>query len=83
MKLLKTDSVAEDLGRPNDSFPLLVEAKGGTIKHSILVKSAPKADGAQPLSTLADQTLAYGTVGFGTVDNEEAIVYFVSVAPIN
>ena len=83
MKLLKTDFVAEDLSRPNDSFHIIVEARGGTIKHSIQVKSAPKADGAQPLSTLSDQSLAYGTVGFGTADNEEAVVYFVSVVPVN
>lgn len=81
MKLIKTDFVAENLSRPNDSFHIIVEAKGSTIKHSIQIKSAPRADGPQPLSLLSDNTFSYGTIGFGTLDNEEASIYFVSIVP--
>lgn len=80
-RLLKTDFVAEDLNLPNDSFHIVVEARGNTIKHSIQVKSAPKAEGPQPLSELTDGTLTYGGIGFSTVDGEVTVVQFVSIAP--
>lgn len=79
--LLKSDFVAEDLSRPNDSYHVILEANGPSIRHSIQVKSAPKAGGPEPISLLTDNTFSYGTVGFTTIDSEETAVYFVSIAP--
>jgi hypothetical protein len=81
--LLKSDFVAEDLSRPNDSYHVIVESSGPSIKHSIQVKSAPKASGPEPISLLSDNTFSYGAVGFTTIDGEETVVYFVSIAPSN
>jgi hypothetical protein len=83
LNLIKTDFVAEDLSRPNDSFHIVIEAKGSTIKHFIQASRAPKAEGPQPLSIISDKTFSYGAVGFGTIDNEEAIVQLVSIVPTN
>jgi hypothetical protein len=80
LKLLKSDAVVEDLSRPNDSITITIDAKGPTIKHFIKLKSAPAA-GAELLSTLTDSSLSYGTVGFGSLDNEEFVLFFVNIAP--
>ena len=79
-KLLSSDRVVEDLSRPNDSFTITVEAMGPTIRHSIQLKSNPAA-GAQVISTLTDKTYSFGSVGFGTLNAEEFVVYVVSVFP--
>jgi hypothetical protein len=79
--LLKSDFVAEDLSKPNDSFHIIIDAKGPTIKHSIQVKSSPKAGSPEPISLLSDNAISNGTIGFSTVDGEETLVYVVSVVP--
>ncbi|HVF90980.1 MAG TPA: caspase family protein [Blastocatellia bacterium] len=83
VKLLKTDRVVEDISRPDEKFHIIVDARGPTIKHSILLKSAPKSEGAQPLSAMSDGTFSYGSVGFATSGDEEIMVYFVNVTPVN
>src|SRR4030095_5378882 len=80
-KLLKTFQVPENLGVPGDKFHIIVEASGPQIKHSIQVKSNPKATQPQPFSLMTDSTFSNGRVGFGTKDGEEFIVQFVSVIP--
>lgn len=79
-KLLSSDRVVEDLSRPNDSYTITVEAKGPTIKHFIRLKSDP-AGGSELFSTLTDNTFSYGAVGFGGINGEEFVVYFVTVLP--
>lgn len=81
VKHIKTDFVAEDLSRPDDSYHIVVEARGPAIKHSIQIKSAPRADGPQPMSLLSDTTFSYGAIGFATMDGEESSVFFVSIVP--
>ena len=73
--------VVEDLSKSNDSFTITVEARGPVIKHFIQVKSSPSADGPQPLSTVSDNTFAYGKVGFGAKDDEKYTVHFINVVP--
>jgi hypothetical protein len=83
LRLLRPpEFLALDLSRPDDSFHIIVEAKGAQIKHSIAVASAPTAAGAQPLSIITDSTISHGTVGFGTKDNEEYVVFYLNVAPL-
>ncbi len=83
LRLLRPpEFLALDLSRPDDSFHIIVEAKGAQIKHSIAVASAPTAGGAQPLSIITDSTISHGTVGFGTKDNEEYVIFYVNIAPI-
>ena len=78
--LINSNRVVDDLSRPNDSFLITIEAMGATIKHSIQLKSNPGA-GSQLFSTLVDNTYSYGSVGFGTLNAEEFVVYNVSVFP--
>jgi hypothetical protein len=59
---------------------ITVEAKGPTIKHFIQLKSNPSA-GSLLISTLTDNTHSYGSVGFGTLNAEEFVVYSVAVIP--
>jgi hypothetical protein len=80
-QLLKSDPVVEDLSRANDSFTITIEAIGPIIKHFIQVKSAPKAEGPQPLSAITNTVFPYGRIGFGTKDNETFVVNFVNVTP--
>jgi hypothetical protein len=83
LRLLRPpEFLALDLSRPDDSFHIIIEARGTQIKHSIEVTSAPKAGGAQPLSVITDSTISHGTVGFGTKDNEEFVVFYVNVTPL-
>jgi hypothetical protein len=83
LRLLRPpEFLALDLSRPDDSFHIIIEAKGDQIKHSIEVSSAPKAGGARPLSVINDSTIPQGTVGFGTKDNEEYVVFYVNVTPL-
>ncbi len=79
--LKPAEIVVDDLSRPNDSYTITIEAKGSTIKHFIQVKSDPKPEGPQALSTLSNDTFSYGQVGFGTKDGEEFIVKFINVTP--
>jgi hypothetical protein len=81
LKLLKSDTIADDISNPNEVFHLVVEAKGGMIRHSLQLLSAPKADGPQPLSVLTDTTFSFGNIGFGTLDGEEAVVLSVVTSP--
>ncbi|HJQ71135.1 MAG TPA: carboxypeptidase-like regulatory domain-containing protein [Blastocatellia bacterium] len=74
--------LALDLSRPDDSFHIIVEAKGDQIKHSIEVSSAPAAGGPRPLSVITDATITQGTVGFATKDSEEYVVFYVNVTPL-
>jgi hypothetical protein len=74
--------LALDLSRPDDSFHIIIEARGDQIKHSIEVSSAPKAGGARPLSVITDSTIPQGTVGFGTKESEEFVVFYVNVTPL-
>jgi hypothetical protein len=78
--MLGSTSMLEDLTRPNDSYTITIEAKGTTIKHFIRLKSNPAA-GSQLFSTLTDATFSYGTVGFGPIEGEEFVVYFINVVP--
>lgn len=79
-KLLSSDRVVEDLSLLNDSYTITIQAKGPTIKHFIKLKSNP-AGGSELFSTLTDSTFSYGAIGFGGIDGEEFVVYFVSVLP--
>lgn len=83
LRLLRPpEFLALDLSRPDDSFHIIIEAKGDQIKHSIEVSSAPNAGGPRPLSVIADGTIPQGTVGFGTKDSEEFLVFYVNVTPL-
>lgn len=81
LKLLKSDTIADDISNPNEVFHLVIEAKGGTIRHSLQLLSSPKADGPQPLSVLTDSTFSFGNIGFGTLDGEESVVLSVVTSP--
>lgn len=83
VRLLKTDRVVEDMSRPDEKFHIIVEARGPTIRHSIQLKSAPKSEGPQPLSAMSDGTFSYGSVGFAASGDEEVVVYFLNVTPVN
>jgi hypothetical protein len=74
--------IPEDISRPNDTFHIIVEAKGGELKQFILLKSAPKATTPQPFSVIEDRTFSYGGIGFGALDGEDFLVRFVSVVPV-
>ena len=74
--------LALDLSRPDDSFHIIVEARGAQIKHSIEISSAPASGGPRPLSVITDSTFTQGTVGFGTKDKEEFAVFYVNVTPL-
>jgi hypothetical protein len=74
--------LALDLSRPDDSFHIIVEARGAQIKHSIEISSAPASGGPRPLSVITDGTIPQGTVGFGTKDKEEFVVFYVNVTPL-
>ncbi len=78
LKHLNSERVVEDLSRPDDSYTITIEAKGPTIRHFIQLKSNP-ARGSELFSTLTDSTFSYGAIGFGTIDGEEFVVYFVNV----
>jgi hypothetical protein len=80
-KLLKLLRVPENLGIPGDKFHIIVEAHGSEIKHSIQLKSNPKATQPQPFSLTTDTAFSNGRIGFGSVEGEEFIVSFVSVIP--
>lgn len=80
-KLLKVFRVPENLGIPGDKFHIIVEARGSEIKHSIQLKSNPKATPPQPFSLMTDTTLSNGRIGFASIEDEEFIVSFVSVIP--
>jgi len=81
LKYLKSDPVLEDLGGPKETIHIELEAKGSKISHSIGVSSNPKA-GVQPLSVMEGAT-AYccGTVGFRTMNEENFVVYYVTILP--
>jgi uncharacterized caspase-like protein len=81
-KLLKTFPVPENLGVPGDKFHIIIEANGPQIKHSLQVKSNPKATQPQPFSLMTDTTFSNGRIGFGTKDGEEFVVQFVSIIPV-
>ncbi len=80
-KLLKVFQVPESLGVPGDKFHIIIEANGPQIKHSLQVKSNPKATQPQPFSLMTDTTLSNGRIGFGTKDGEEFVIQFVSIIP--
>lgn len=80
-KLLKTLRVPENLGIPGDKFHIIVEARGSEIKHSIQLKSNPKATQPQPFSLTPDIAFSNGGIGFGTIEGEEFTVSFVNVTP--
>lgn len=80
-KLLKVFQVPENLGVPGDKFHIIIEASGPQIKHSLQVKSNPKATQPQPFSLMTDSTFSNGRIGFGTKDGEEFVVQFVSIIP--
>ena len=73
--------VSHDLGRPDDSIHLSVEAKGRIIRHTIQVFSQPDV-GPQNLTYLDDGTFLYGGIGFGTKDGEEFRVWPIHVMPL-
>ena len=79
--LLKSDTVVDDLSRPNDQFTITIEAKGSTITHYFQARSAPKAEGAQLLSSVQDSTYSYGAIGFASKDGEEFLVRSVTIIP--
>jgi len=81
MKPLKLFRVPENLSVPGDKFHIIIDARGPEIKHSIQVKSNPKATQPQPFSLMTDSTFSNGKIGFGTVDGEAFIVQFVSIVP--
>ncbi|MCI0491077.1 MAG: hypothetical protein L0229_31185 [Blastocatellia bacterium] len=82
-ELKAADYVALNLGIKNDTFHITVEAKGNTIKHFIEVTSDPRNTGPQPISELRNaDAISHGTVGFGTKDGEEFLVYFVNINPM-
>jgi hypothetical protein len=76
-----TVNVSHDLGRPDDSIHLSVEAKGRIIRHTIQVFSQPDV-GPQNLTYLDDGTFLYGGIGFGTKDGEEFRVWPIHVMPL-
>ena len=80
-KLIKAFEVPENLGIPGDKFHIIIEATGPQIKHSLQVKSNPKATQPQPFSLTTDTTLSNGRIGFGSKDGEEFVVQFVSIIP--
>jgi hypothetical protein len=80
-RLLGSVPIVEDLGKPDDSFTITVEAKGPVIKHYIQIKSAPKASGPELISTVTDNTYSYGGVGFGAKDGEEFVIFLLNVVP--
>ena len=80
IKMLDSVKVVENLNTPGDSFTIMVEADGTTIKHFIKLKSAP-ALGFQPMHTFGDKTLPYGMVGFQAKEDEEFNVYTMIVMP--
>lgn len=80
-KLLKLLRVPENLGIPGDKFHIIVEARSSEIKHSIQLKSNPKATQPQPFSLTTDSAFSNGRIGFGSIEGEEFIVSFVSVIP--
>ena len=81
VKPLKLFRIPENLSLPGDKFHIIIEARGPEIKHSIQVKSNPKATQPQPFSLMTDSTFSNGKIGFGTVDGEAFIVQFVSIVP--
>lgn len=80
-KLLKSDTIVDDLSNPNEVYHVVIEAKGGVIRHLLQLASAPRADGPQPMSVLTDTTFSFGNIGFGTIDGEEAVVLSVVTSP--
>jgi hypothetical protein len=74
-----------DLSRPGDQFHITVEARGSTIKHFISIVGAPRKDDPQLFSeiSLPDNTLPGGTIGLGTKDGEETLIYSIIVRPIS
>jgi hypothetical protein len=79
--LLKVFRVPENLGVPGDKFHIIIQAQGAELKHSLQVKSNPKATAPQPFSLMTDTTFSSGKVGFGTLDGEDFTVNFMSVVP--
>lgn len=77
---LQQDNILDDMTRPGDQYTITIEAKGSTIKHYIEIKSNPKAK-SQVFSTVVDSTIGYGTIGLGSIEGEEFVVYSVIVLP--
>ncbi len=83
-RLKPPDYVAVNLTRPDDMYHITVEAKGNTIKHFIEVTSDPKATGPEPMSEFRDASVfSFGTVGFATKDDEEFVIRFIVVNPLD
>ena len=82
LQLINSTKVAEDISQPGDSFHIVVEAKGGEIRHFIETVSNPSDKGIHLLDVLVDSSIAYGRVGFSTKENEEFVIYSFVAEPI-
>jgi hypothetical protein len=71
-----------DLGKAGNLLHITLEARGKTITHKIESNSDPKPEGPRTLSELPNILIPQGGLGFGTLDGEEFIVRFFSIAPI-
>jgi hypothetical protein len=78
---LMTLPVNQDLSQADDSYHIIIEARGSTISHQIQVTSKPDTV-HQKLAYLQDQTFSHGGIGFGTKDGEEFRVRTVTVVPL-
>jgi hypothetical protein len=80
-QLRAAERVPEDLGRPDDTYQITIEARGGTITHRIQANSAPKSEEPKPFSVLQNVIFSQGGIGFGTKEGEEFIVRFLGIIP--
>lgn len=74
MRLLKFEILPDQLNAR--SFHIVTDAKGSLIEHSIEINGVPRSFGQ-----IRDDTYRFGTVGFGTMDNEEVSIQFLTIVP--
>ncbi|NWG13699.1 MAG: toll/interleukin-1 receptor domain-containing protein [Acidobacteria bacterium] len=73
--------VGADLSKKDDQYNITVKAEGDKIEHQIELVSEP-LEGPRSLGQMIDATFPGGTIGFGTMDDEEFSVRAFKVVPL-
>ncbi len=73
--------VVEKLDTPNDSYHIILEARGSEFTVRIRVLSTPRPDDPQKLAVFNDDTFQIGGIGFRGVDDTRALIQSLIVRP--
>jgi PEGA domain len=73
--------VVEKLDTPNDSYHIILEARGSEFTVRIRVLSTPRPDDPQKLAVFNDDTFQIGGIGFRGFDDSRALIQGLIVRP--